>query len=213
MMTSLAQAVLLLTLHLPKSSPGDAKPLTPVEWGRFALWLKAKGLTPDFLLTGEPQVLLKEWCDKRVTVERICALLSRSPALALSLEKWQPAGLWVVTRQDPDYPSRLKHLLQAGSPPFFFGCGDRQSMNRGGLAVVGSRNALQDDLVFAHDIGAKAAEEGCALISGGARGIDTSAMAGALENEGTVVGVMADHLLKAATSARYRDAVLAGNRV
>jgi predicted Rossmann fold nucleotide-binding protein DprA/Smf involved in DNA uptake len=211
MLTPLTQAVLLLTAHFSKPAPGGAKPLTPAEWGRFAQWLKEQGLTPDALLTGEPLSILQEWRDDKVPAERICTLLSRSPALALAFEKWQRAGLWVVTRQDPDYPSRLKRLLKGNSPPFFFGCGNRQLMNRGGLAVVGSRNATEDDLRFARAVGARAAEQGSSVISGGARGIDETAMLGALKAEGTVLGVLADRLLKAATSATWRGSLMDGD--
>ena len=207
------QAVLLLTAHFSKPAPGDPKPLTPAEWGRFALWLKEQGQTPEALLTGDPSRLLDGWGDDKIPMERICDLLSRSPALALALEKWQRAGLWVITRSDPDYPSRLKKLLKNSSPPLFFGCGNRQLLNRGGLTVVGSRDATQGDLDFACKLGGAAAEAGYSIVSGGARGIDESAMLGALEKEGTVIGVLSDRLLKAATSSKYRPALMARNLV
>ncbi|MCP3886719.1 MAG: DNA-processing protein DprA, partial [Propionibacteriaceae bacterium] len=41
------QAILLLTSHFSKAKGGSVKPLTPKEWGRFALWLKEKSLTPE----------------------------------------------------------------------------------------------------------------------------------------------------------------------
>ncbi len=213
MATHATQAVLLLTARFSRPAAGDPRPLTPTEWGRFALWLKEQGLTPEALLAADPSGLLAGWRDEKAPAERILALLARSPALALALEKWQRAGLWVVTRSDPDYPARLKKHLKNSSPPLFFGCGNRQLLNRGGLAVVGSRNAAPGDLDFARRLGGDAAAEGCSIISGGARGIDESAMSGALEKEGTVVGVLADRLLAAATSAKYRPALMARNLV
>jgi predicted Rossmann fold nucleotide-binding protein DprA/Smf involved in DNA uptake len=213
MLTPTTQAVLLLTAHFSKPAPGDPKPLTPTEWGRFAVWLKGQGMTPEALLAEHPERLLGGWQEDKITLERICALLSRSSAMALALEKWQRAGLWVITRSDPEYPVRLKRLLKNSSPPLFFGCGDRQLLNRGGLAVVGSRNAAEVDLDFAHMIGSESAEAGYTIVSGGARGIDESAMQGALEKDGTVIGVLADRLLKAATSSRYRQALMAQNLV
>ncbi len=213
MLTHTTQAVLLLTAHFAKPAPGDPKPLSPTEWGRFAAWLKAQGLTPEALLAGKPSTALQGWADATLSPERIGALLSRSSALALALEKWQRAGLWVVTRSDPDYPSRLKRLLRNSSPPLFFGCGNRQLLNRGGLAVVGSRDASQGDLDFAFRLGSEAAEAGAGIVSGGARGIDENAMLGALEKEGAVIGVLSDRLLKAATSSKYRPALMAQNLV
>jgi predicted Rossmann fold nucleotide-binding protein DprA/Smf involved in DNA uptake len=79
--------------------------------------------------------------------------------------------------------------------------------------MVGSRNATQGDLDFAHKMGGEAAEAGYSIVSGGARGIDESAMLGALEKEGTVIGVLSDRLLKAATSSKYRPALMARNLV
>jgi predicted Rossmann fold nucleotide-binding protein DprA/Smf involved in DNA uptake len=213
MLTHTTQAILLLTAHFSRSAPGDPKPLSPTEWGRFALWLKEQGQTPEALLAGDPARLLGGWVDDKVPLDRICALLSRSPALALALEKWQRAGLWVITRSDPDYPVRLKKLLRNSSPPLFFGCGNRQLLNRGGLTVVGSRNANKGDLDFAHKLGGEAAATGFSIVSGGARGIDESAMVGALEKEGTVIGVLSDRLLKAATSSKFRPALMARNLV
>ena len=32
--------------------------------------------------------------------------------MGLALEKWQRAGLWVMTRSDADYPVRLKKRLK-----------------------------------------------------------------------------------------------------
>ena len=50
-------------------------------------------------------------------------------------------------------------------------------------------------------------------MSGGARGVDQCAMFSALQNEGTVIGVLADSLMRAATSARYRKFLLANDLV
>ena len=81
----------------------------------------------------------------------------------------------------------------------------------GGIAVVGSRNASEDDLDFARNLGADAAERGYSVVSGGARGVDRHAMQGALEREGTALGVLADSLLRSAMAAGYRQYILSGD--
>lgn len=88
-----AQATLLLTSYFSKSSNESAKPLSNAEWGRFALWLKEKSITPADLLVGDPQALLQGWHDTRISAERIIELLKRGHSLALAMEKWQRAGL------------------------------------------------------------------------------------------------------------------------
>ena len=186
-LTPRAQAVLLLNVSFGKSDTGGSKPLSKQEWARFAVWLNEQGLEPSVLLKGDLDALLKGWEDRRITPERLRALLNRGAALGLSLERWQRAGLWVLTRSDPDYPERLKRRLGAAAPAVIFGCGNRSLLGRGGIAVVGSRNAGEDDLAFARNLAADAAGQGCSVVSGGARGVDRNAMQGALEREGTAV--------------------------
>lgn len=208
-----AQATLLLTSYFSKASTEAAKPLTNAEWGRFALWLKDKTITPAELLVSDPEPLLTGWHDSRVSVDRILQLLSRGHSLAIAVEKWQRAGLWVVTRSDPEYPKRLKSRLKTASPPVLFGCGNKQLLNAGGLAVIGSRKTSEGDLSFTNQVGCKAASEGIAIVSGGARGVDEAAMLGAMNSGGSVIGIMADGLLKAATSAKWRKGLMDGHVV
>ncbi|QCT20570.1 DNA-processing protein DprA [Jejubacter calystegiae] len=208
-----AQATLLLTSYFSTSGSEDTRPLSNTEWGRFALWLKEKSTTPADLLLSEPKALLTSWHDPRIGADRILRLLSRGHSLALAVEKWQRAGLWIVTRSDPEYPGRLKQRLKTDSPPVLFGCGNKALLNAGGLAVIGSRNASIADLSFAELVGTKAAAEDTAIVSGGARGVDESAMSGAMHQGGIVVGVLSDGLLKAATSVKWRNGLMSGNLV
>ncbi|TBW49695.1 DNA-processing protein DprA [Marinobacter halodurans] len=208
-----AQATLLLTSYFSKASSEPAQPLTNKEWGRFALWLRHQNSTPADLLKADPLALLKCWHDAKITQDRIVSLLNRGHSLALAVEKWQRAGLWVVTRSDREYPARLKKNLKADSPPVLFGCGNKALLNSGGLAVIGSRNANEIDLQFTRQVGVKAASEDIAIVSGGARGVDETAMLGAIDQGGPVIGVMADSLLKAATSAKWRKGLMEGNLV
>lgn len=203
-----AQATLLLTSYFSKATSENVKPLSNAEWGRFALWLKEKAVTPADLLASDPQTLLNGWYDSSIGTDRIIELMNRGHSLALAMEKWQRAGLWVVTRSDPEYPWRLKHRLKTDSPPVLFGCGNKALLNSGGLAVIGSRNANASDLTFTDHIGVKAADENIAVVSGAARGVDETAMLGAMRQGGVVIGILADSLLKAATSAKWRQGLM-----
>ena len=78
------------------------------------------------------------------------------------------------------------------------------------IAVVGGRHADEADIGFAERLGQRAAARGRQIASGGAAGIDRAAMLGALEAEGTAVGVLADSLLRSATSTRYRKHLMSG---
>lgn len=205
-----SQAILLLTAHFTERKNESVKPLTTTEWGRFAAWLKGQQLNPSSINTENFNELLTGWVDKSITIDRLGALIRRGNALALAVEKWQRAGLWIMTRSDSDYPKLLKQRLRSVSPPVLFGCGDRESLNVGGLAVVGSRKASIQDLEYSRSIGAKAASQGVQVISGGAKGVDESAMLEALKSGGFVIGVVAESLMKTSRSMKYRQYVLDG---
>jgi len=211
MLSANTQAILLLTCYFSKAMSSEASPLTNKEWGRFAYWLKNQELVPEDLLSGDVTKKLSGWADTKITANRIQTLLNRGSALAMAMEKWTRSGLWVLTRSDQEYPKRLKARLGNDAPPVFFGCGNRNLLSQGGIAVIGSRNTSDKDLQYSRDFGAKVASQGLSIVSGGARGVDESAMLGALEAEGTAVGVLANELLRNATSAKYRKYLMANN--
>ena len=200
------QSILLLTAHFSDSSHQTVKPLTISEWKRFADWLLKRDLHPWDLMTGDVGSYLREWSDKSISIERIQRLLDRRTALALAKEKWDSAGIWVLTRED--FPKKFKKRLGTAAPIFVFGCGDRAQFRDGGLAVLGSRNAKDEDLAYSSGIGVMAAGNGLTVVSGGAKGVDESAMLGALSNNGTVVGVLAHDLLRTSSSVKYRKYIM-----
>ncbi|MEN1216012.1 DNA-processing protein DprA, partial [Pseudomonas aeruginosa] len=93
------------------------------------------------LLVPQPQEKLTGWSDPRISQERILGLLARGHSLALAVDKWQRAGLWILTRGDADYPVRLKNRLRTDAPPVLFGCGNKALLQAEGMAIVGSRDA------------------------------------------------------------------------
>jgi predicted Rossmann fold nucleotide-binding protein DprA/Smf involved in DNA uptake len=212
MINTNTQSILLLTSYFSKSA-GDAKPLSPTEWGRFALWLNEQGKTPADLVMAEPRAVLQGWQDDKISLERIEQLLGRGHALALALEKWSRAGIWVLTRSDADYPKLLKQRLRNSAPPVLFGCGNARLLNQRGVCVVGARKADEADLSFASTFGERIAVAGFSVVSGGARGVDEAAMLGGLNHDGTVIGIMADSLLSAAIASKWRKGLMDNNLV
>ncbi len=199
------QAVLLLTSHFSEVDDASAEPLSPGEWGRFASWLNRRSLTPEALLAGDLDRLLDVWSDKDVALKRIKRLMDRGPTLALAAEKWLRAGLWIMTRSDSDYPIRLKRRLGKDSPAVLFGRGDRSLLDKGGVAVVGSRDAPHADAVFSRRLGAKIADSGRPIVSDGAGGAAEACILGSLESGGTAIGVFVDGFLDESSSEKYRE--------
>jgi predicted Rossmann fold nucleotide-binding protein DprA/Smf involved in DNA uptake len=208
---SQTHAILLLTVSLGKADDDLGKPLSVSEWARFASWLRSRGLQPQDLMRDDPKALLSDWIDRKVTLSRIEALLERGGALALRLERWERAGLRVLTRAESEYPSSFKERLKEQSPAVLFVTGNTALLHNGGIAVVGSRNASEEDCQFASSFASLAAVQGYSIVSGGARGIDQSAMLGALEQEGTVVGVLSGGLMADSSSAKYRKYIMSGD--
>lgn len=208
-MNPTTQAILLLTAHLDKHDA--TKPLGPAEWGRLAAHLHRHQHTPADLLQHALRDLLDGWTDKTVSIDRLEKLLQRGSGLAIALEKWQRAGLCILTRADTAYPQRLKKYLGASAPPFFHAIGNLVLANPPqALAVVGSRNANPADLKATAELARRAAQAHITINSGGARGVDEAAMCAALDAGGYSVGILADSLLRASTNRKWRTALQAG---
>ena len=201
------QAVLLLCGELGQRGNG-LKPLGLRQYNLLAAWLKTEGLRPGDLLTAKGRAKLAGLQTAEVNRDRVSPLLERGAALALMVERWERGGLWAISRGDDCYPERLKRYLGQATPPLLYGVGSTSLLNRGGLAVVGSRDRSEEDGDFARRIGEYCAREGIAIVSGAAKGIDRDAMTGALEAGGSALGVLAEGLAKTATSGQYRSGLV-----
>ncbi|MCS6842596.1 MAG: DNA-processing protein DprA [Roseiflexus sp.] len=204
------QAILLLCGAFGGRETSVA-PLSAMEYHKLALWLHAQQMRPGDLLRPDGVSRIQTTPGAPVSPERLLALLARGGALALALESWSNKGLWVISRSDPDYPQRFRARLGRLAPPLLYGAGNRCLLENGGLAIVGSRSSTEAALVFTRDIARRCARQGMQVISGAARGVDSEAMQAALAADGAVVGVLADSLLRASVSGKYRQALRNGN--
>ncbi|MDR3704094.1 MAG: DNA-processing protein DprA, partial [Candidatus Sulfopaludibacter sp.] len=103
--------------------------------------------------------------------------------------------------------------LGQAAPPLLFGAGEPRLLQAGGLAMVGSRDASEEEIEFARTVAAACASQDVPVISGGARGVDLEAMAAGFEAGGKAIGVLPDSLARNAVSARYREGLLSGRLV
>ena len=92
-----------------------------------------------------------------------------------ALEK---SGARLVTLHDETYPANLRPLPDA--PPVLFVRGDLLPEDKFSLAIVGSRRATHYGLTLARQFARELTAHGLAIVSGGARGVDTDAHRGAL---------------------------------
>ena len=103
--------------------------------------------------------------------------------------------LFTVNQNDAGYPSMMKDL--PGMPLVLFGKGDISltgSAKSSSVAVVGSRQPTLYGVTATEDITGELARHGVTIISGLARGIDTTAHEAALKWKGKTIAVMAGGL-------------------
>lgn len=183
----------------------DAQPLTIWEYGQLVRFLRELDARPSDLLQAETAEPILNRLPIELPAERVRALLARGLSLSLSLETWRSRGIWVISRADSEYPSRLKDRFRLEAPPVLFGVGVPIFLNSGGIGVFGSRNVDIAGETFAKQVGQMSAKEDLTVLSGCARGVDWAAMSGCLENGGRSIGVVAEKLDRAAVSAQYRN--------
>ena len=203
------QATLLLCGRFgarPEASGESTRPLSNAEYLRLAKALIIQDRRPADLVEAN----LPAMSDTGLDEGRLRALLHRGLAMALALERWARAGIRVLGHGDPDYPSNLRKRLRGTAPPLLFVCGPPELLEAEALCVVGSRDATEDGIKAARNLGQACAAERVVMISGGARGVDREAMGATLENAGSAVGILSDSLAKMVLSKDYRNAILDG---
>ena len=205
------QAVLLLCARLGQREESGLKPLTARQYSALARWLRERSLRPCDLLQTRGRERLSELLLAGVPRETVEQLLDRGAALAIIVERWASQGLWVISRGDPAYPTRYKSYLGHAAPPLVYGVGAQELLQVGGLAVVGSRHATDEDLEFARRVGVACAEQRISVISGAAKGVDSESMMAAVDRGGRSVGVLAEGLGRAAVASRYHEALVEGH--
>lgn len=201
-----ATVLLCASVEGRKATAGP-RPLTVPEYVALARWLHGEGMKPGSLLDAEGIRRLPDAVPDGPSRERLEALLARGLSLSVLLEKWAARGIRAVTRSDSDYPTRLADQLKGQRPPVLFVAGDLALVGRRSVAVVGSRDADESALDLTSSIGRWAAGRGVAVVSGGARGIDSAAVHSALQAGGAAVAVLADGLSRAVLAATYREAL------
>ena len=122
-------------------------------------------------------------------------LLSRKPVqypIERELEWIHEYGCQIVTLYDDAYPARLKEI---DTPPLvLYIRGELTSEDALSISLVGSRDAKDYGRKVGYRLSFQLAQRGLTIVSGLAKGIDTSAHRGALEAGGRTIAVMGNGL-------------------
>lgn len=103
-------------------------------------------------------------------------------------EELEKKEIQLVMLGDTDYPSRLAEIADPPVILYFKGILPETQMPL--LAIVGSRKASPYGKAVAKKLAKELVQRGWGIVSGMARGIDTEAHAGALENKGYTLAVL-----------------------
>lgn len=143
---------------------------------------------------------------------RDCGLLKNKSVQALADPSWklveqdldwlQQANNHVITLSHKHFPALLREI--SDPPPLLFVHGDPTSLNHYQLAMVGSRNPSVDGKANAFDFARHLANQGLAITSGLALGIDAASHQGALSIRGTTIAVAGTGLDRV-YPARHRE--------
>ena len=203
-------ALFLLCSHLGLGDEPDAKPLSAREWNQFEQKLTGNSFNAAELPGSSAEQLKSILQIDNDEAARLASLLDRGGVMDQELERLAELGIWIITRFDEDYPPRLTERLKGAAPVLLYGAGSAPLLNRRGLAVVGSRNIDPRGFALTEFIGNACAESKLTVYSGGARGVDKTAMGAALAAGGTAAGLLADSLEKAIRAADARTAIEEG---
>src|SRR5258708_11708302 len=113
---------------------------------------------------------------------------------------------------DHDYPHALRDLTSPPDPM----CVRGELLGGPAVAIVGTRDATGEALLFARDLAWRLAERGVTVWSGGAIGIDAAAHRGALDAGGISVAVVPtglDHCYPKEPRAPYDGTVDKGGAI
>ena len=117
-------------------------------------------------------------------------LSDKSLGKAMSvMDKCKELGIRMLTLGDAEYPERLKNIFDP--PVVLYIKGDLPVMDEeAAVAVAGTRSCTPYGIKTSERMGYELARNGCVVVSGLARGIDSAAAKGALRAGGKVVGVL-----------------------
>lgn len=167
---------------------------------KYWIWLSSRhGVSPSAAAKlleklGDPEKIFfsgqAEYEASGVDKKTAEALMNKSLGRVYEiLDSCEDAGITPVTMGDASYPQRLKAIYDP--PAVLYVRGRVLNLDSAAaVAVAGTRNCTPYGVKSAEKMGYELAREGCTVVSGLARGIDTAAARGALRAGGTVVGVV-----------------------
>ena len=143
---------------------------------------------------GKPENILKAPCGELMGVSGIGKEIARKVTslkeedIEQELDLAKKYNLKIITVDDAEYPGNLKHIPDP--PIVLYVKGELKKEDRLSVAIVGSRRASFYGLSCAEKFASDLSERNFTIVSGLARGIDTSAHRGALKKGRRTIAVI-----------------------
>lgn len=187
-------------------------PLTILEWNTVIKSFSEVNMQPKDLLS----ITENELADtltlatpaQKVRIINKVKARQKLGISVLELKELKHQGYGIIFRSQ--MPARLKKLTQKYTPAFFHYAGDLSILTHRALGVVGARDASEEELSQTAVIGKEAASQGVVIISGGARGVDSTAVESTLENGGKAIVFPAEGLAKWIVKSSIRNYITNG---
>jgi len=207
-LTNNAMATVLLCSRL-NSKAQSVTPFSTKEWNLLAEKLLKSLIQEPGNLLGMNKLDIKGNLNLNDDeADRVCNLLSRGANIAFALDDLEKKSIYITTRSDSNYPCRLRKILGKNAPPLLYYCGNLELASQNSVAIVGSRNIDSDGEKFARRLAEKSADEGYAVCSGGAKGVDQISETAALDKNGYCISFLADSMTRKLRQKNIRDAVI-----
>lgn len=153
---------------------------------RARLLLEHFGEAPKILAASKSQLL-----HVRNIGEDVAAAIAnweKTVDLAGELKRISDFGCHILIQADELYPAHLREIYDP--PLVLYVKGELAAKDKGGVAIVGSRQTTHYGIETARKLAYQLAYVGVTVVSGGARGIDTAAHQGALSAKGRTIAVL-----------------------
>jgi DNA processing protein len=199
-------------LFCAQLSQTKTTPLTIIEWNTVVKSLGEKMLQPEALLTMTSSelfnVLTQATAAQKSKILKKIDARQKLGISMLELEDIVHQGYGIMFRSQ--MPLRLKKLTPKYLPAFFYYAGDSSILSNRVLGVVGARDANLEELEQTANIAKDAVPNGVVIFSGGARGVDMTAVEAALNNGGKAVVFPVEGLAKWTKKSDIREYIMNG---
>ena len=123
----------------------------------------------------------------------------------------QQRGIKLLACTAPEYPGRLRHRLGNKTPPLLYAWGNLDLLQKNAVGFCGARNASDQGLSVAQDCATQIATWDWIVVSGGARGVDTTVHRTALESGGGTIIVLPEGILRYRLRSNLKPLVTSKN--